>query len=47
MELPQEYGAVREVLQRKILSETDGKVLKGWLKLASRSGSIEKFEENM
>ena len=47
MELLSELGAVPEAVSSKIMQETDATILTQWLKLASKSGSVEQFMENM
>ena len=47
LELLQDYGSVDEELRQKIMSETDTEILRNWLKLAGRAGSIEAFQHNM
>ena len=47
LELLQDYGSVGEELRQKIMAETDTEILRHWLKLAGRAGSIEAFQHNM
>ena len=47
LELLQDYGPVDEELRQKIMTETDTEILRNWLKLAGRAGSIEAFQHNM
>lgn len=46
-ELLEEYGEVPESLHDKINSETSEEVLKGWLKMAVKTQSIDDFVLNM
>ena len=45
--LLQEIGPVSDELREKIINEKDMSVLLKWLKLAAKSESVQKFEENM
>ena len=47
LELLQDYGSVGEELRQKIMTETDTEILRNWLKLAGRAGSIEAFQQNI
>lgn len=47
LELLEEYGKVPEELKEKIAAQDDKETLKGWLKLAARSESLEDFEAKM
>ena len=47
LDLLQDYGPVGEELRQKIMTETDTEILRNWLKLAGRAGSIEAFQHNM
>ena len=44
LDLLEEYGKVPEELKEKIAAQDDKETLKGWLKLAARSESLEDFE---
>lgn len=44
LELLEDCGSIEEELRQKVLNEMDTVVLKSWLKLAGRAGSIEEFE---
>lgn len=46
-ELLEDYGELPEGLMERIGQEKSDKILKKWLKLAARAGSIEDFMENM
>lgn len=46
-ELLEEYGAVPEHIREAVLAQRDLAVLKRWLKLAARAGSMEQFEKEM
>lgn len=43
IDLLEDHGAIPEQLRETILKQTDISVLKSWLKLAARSGSIDEF----
>ena len=45
MELLEEVGAISEKLEKRVREQKDLETLRMWLKLASRSKSIEEFEE--
>ena len=47
LELLEEYGEVPEEFKEKIAAQDDKETLKGWLKLAARSESLEDFEAKM
>ena len=47
LELLEEYGKAPEELKEKIAAQDDKETLKGWLKLAARSESLEDFEAKM
>ena len=47
LELLEEYGKVPEELKEKIAAQDDKETLKGWLKLAARSESLEDFKAKM
>lgn len=47
IELLGEIGPVSDELREKIINEKDMSVLFKWLKLAAKSESVQKFEENM
>ncbi|MBR3807094.1 MAG: Rpn family recombination-promoting nuclease/putative transposase [Lachnospiraceae bacterium] len=47
IELLGEIGPVSDELREKIINEKDMSVLLKWLKLAAKSESVQKFEENM
>ena len=42
-----DVGAVPEALREKILGQKDLEILRGWLKLASASRTVEEFESRM
>ena len=44
-ELLKDYGEIPEKIRERIDNESDPDVLKRWLKLAARCGSMEAFEE--
>ena len=46
-ELLEEYGDVPETLRDRINNETSEVVLKGWLKMAVKTQSIEEFVLNI
>ncbi len=46
-ELLEEYGAVPEHIREAVSAQRDLTVLKRWLKLAARAGSMEQFEKEM
>lgn len=45
MELLEDIGGIPDPLRNLIMEQTDGKVLRKWLKAAARARSIEEFEE--
>lgn len=47
IELLEDFGAVPEELRDTIMQEQDLSVLKNWLKLAARVGSLEQFLNQM
>ncbi|MBP3701028.1 MAG: hypothetical protein J6I64_04000 [Lachnospiraceae bacterium] len=47
VELLKELGGVSEELVQRIMGERDINVLRGWIKLAARAGSIQEFELEM
>lgn len=47
IELLGEIGPISDELREKIINEKDMSVLLKWLKLAAKSESVQKFEENM
>ena len=47
LELLEEYGAIPEHIREAVWSQWNLTVLKRWLKLAARAGSIEQFEKEM
>ncbi len=46
-ELLEEYGAIPEHIRKAVSAQEDLTVLKRWLKLAARAGSMEQFEKEM
>lgn len=46
-ELLEDYGEIPAGLKERVAAETDAAVLKRWLKLAARSGSMEEFIRRM
>lgn len=47
LDLLQNIGAIPESLQKTILVQKDEETLRGWLKLASTSRTIEEFESSI
>ena len=47
LELLEDCGTISEELKTRVMEERDAEVLKGWLKLAAKSGSIEEFTSQM
>lgn len=47
LELLQEIGAVSEELQNQVMNEKDLNILTKWVKLATKSATIEEFVSNM
>ncbi len=46
-ELLEEYGVIPEHIREAVVAQKDLEVLKRWLKLAARAGSMEQFEKEM
>ncbi len=46
-DLLEEYGTIPEHIREVVLAQKDLTVLKRWLKLAARAGSMEQFEKEM
>ena len=47
LELLEDYGEIPDRIRERIENESSPDVLKRWLKLAARCGSMEAFEEQM
>ena len=47
LELLEEYGVIPAHVREAVLAQKDLEVLKRWLKLAARAGSMEQFEKEM
>ncbi len=45
LEILEEYGKVPDELYQRILAQRDLEILKSWLKVANKVGSIEEFLE--
>ena len=43
----EEYGTIPEHIRKAVMVQEDLTVLKRWLKLAVRAGSMEQFEKEM
>ena len=45
LELLEDYGPIPDFLREGVMAQDDSSVLKSWLKLAARSGSIQDFAD--
>ena len=47
LEILEEYGEVPDELRDRVLAQSDLEILKSWLKVANKVGSIEEFVEKI